>query len=236
MASLAERKPKAHRHLTRLLGTLTLTMLFAAGIVALMMLLAGVFRVKVNERPEIDIGLLSSATAAPVEGVVRMIRRPRRESAVGTIRAVYEAVVASKILARVEEVRVRAGQEVKQGDVLIVLDKADLKSRIEQSQAAETSARAKYEHAEIELSRAQRLKARESITQSELDQANTDFKTAKADLRGHNGQSKRPGSSRRMPQSAPRSRAESSTRRSMSGIPSLRDSLWSQCMTQVTCN
>lgn len=46
----------------------------------------------------------------------------------------------------------------------------------------ETSAKAKYDHAEIELSRVQRLKARESITQSELDQANTDFKTAKADL------------------------------------------------------
>ena len=66
--------------------------------------------------------------------------------------------------------------------MLIVLDKADLKSRIEQAQAAETSAKAKYDHAEIELGRAQRLKSRESITQSELDQANTDFKTAKADL------------------------------------------------------
>ena len=40
----------------------------------------------------------------------------------------YEAVVASKILARVEEVRVKAGQAVKQGDVLVVLDKADLQS------------------------------------------------------------------------------------------------------------
>ena len=111
-----------------------------------------------------------------------MVRRPRQESAVGTIRAVYEAVVASKILARVEEVRVKAGQEVKQGDVLVVLDKADLKSRIEQAQAAETSAKAKYDQAEIELGRAQRLRSRESITQSELDQANTAFRTAKAEL------------------------------------------------------
>ena len=49
--------------------------------------------------------------------------------------------VASKILARVEEVRVKAGQDVKQGDVLVVLDEADLQSRLEQAQAAESGAR-----------------------------------------------------------------------------------------------
>ena len=46
MSSVAERKPKAHRRLTRVLLTLTLTTLFAVGIVALMMVLAGVFRAR----------------------------------------------------------------------------------------------------------------------------------------------------------------------------------------------
>ena len=73
---------------------------------------------------------------------------------------------------------------MKQGDVLIVLDKADLRSKIEQAQAAETSAKAKYDHAEIELGRAQRLRAKESITQSEVDRANAEFKSARADLEG----------------------------------------------------
>ncbi len=182
MASVTERKPKGHRRMTRVLLTLTLTTLSAVGIVGLMMLLGGVFQLKVNVRSDKGVVGASSGEAARDGGVVKLVRRPRQESAVGTIRAVYEAVVASKLLARVEEVRVKAGQKVKQGEVLVVLDKADLKSRIEQAQSAETSARAKYDQAEIELGRAQRLRSRESITQSELDLANTALRTAKADL------------------------------------------------------
>ena len=90
--------------------------------------------------------------------------------------------MASKILARVEGIRVKAGQEVKQGDVLVVLDKADLKSRIDQARAAETAAKSKFDQAEIDFGRVQRLRAKESVTQSELDQANTALRTAKAEL------------------------------------------------------
>jgi RND family efflux transporter MFP subunit len=182
MASVTERKPKPHRRITQVLLTLLLTALFAVGIVAMMMVLAGVFQPKVIVRSDKDVVGASSGRAGLAAGFVKLVRRPRQESAVGTIRAVYEAVVASKLLARVEEVRVKAGQEVKQGDVLIVLDKADLKSRIEQALASERAARAKYDQAEIEQGRAERLRSRESITQSELDLANTSFRTAKAEV------------------------------------------------------
>jgi len=182
MASVTEHKPRAHGRVTRVILTLLLTTLFAVGIVALMMLLAGVFQPKVNVRLEKSVSGASSTRAASDEAIVKLVRRPRQESAVGTIRAVYEAVVASKILARVEEVRIKAGQDVKQGDVLVMLDKADLKSKIEQATSAESAAKAKYDQAEIELGRAQRLRSRESITQSDLDLANTALRTSKADL------------------------------------------------------
>ena len=182
MSSVVQRNPKVHRRVTRVLLTLLLTTLFAVGIVALMMVLAGVFEPKVKMQSDKALVGTSSGRAASAEGVVKLVRRPRQESAVGTIRAVSEAVVASKLLARVEEVRVKAGQDVKQGDVLIVLDKADLKSRIEQALASERAAKAKYDQAEIEQGRAERLRSKESITQSELDQANTALKTAKAEL------------------------------------------------------
>lgn len=160
---------------------LALLGLSTAAIVAMMLVLAGRFEPKVGETPA-RAKPVASPGSGRAEAVVTRVRRPRRESAVGTIRAVYEAVVASKILARVEEVRVRAGQDVKQGDVLVVLDKADLRSKIEQAVAAEGVAKSKYDQAEIEQGRAQRLKARESITQSELDQANTAVRTARAEL------------------------------------------------------
>ena len=182
MVLATEFKPRPSRAVLRGVLTLALTAFFAAGIVALMLVLAGYFEPKILPRAKPSSELAAFAGAEPAQGVVKLIRRPREESAVGSIRAVYEAVVASKILARVEEVRVKAGQDVKQGDVLVVLDKADLQSKFEQAQATEKSARAKYDQAVLEQGRAARLRARESITQSDLDLANTALTTAKAEL------------------------------------------------------
>lgn len=175
-------RPGMFRRVWRVAATLGLFGLFTAGIVALMLWLAGASQPKVpTGPPAVEAG--AGAVAADREtALVERVRRPRRESAVGTIRAVFEAVVASKILARVEEVKVRAGQEVERGEELVILDKADLRSRTEQAVAAETAAKANYDQAEIEIGRAQRLWARQSITQSELDQATTALRTTKADL------------------------------------------------------
>lgn len=181
MTTAAEGRPKGIWRWIRGLFSLVLAGVFTVGIIALMMVLAGVFEPKV--KMETSGGGTSESAAGDWElGEVKRIERPRRESAVGTIRAVYEAGVASKILARVEDVKVKAGQEVKEGEVLVLLDKADLKSRIDQALAAETAAKAKYDQAELDLGRSQRLRARESITQSELDQASTAMRAAKAEL------------------------------------------------------
>ncbi len=184
MPAIVEGRIKAPRRIGRLIAGLGLTAAIAAGIVALMLVLSGHFESKVGEPPHHGRAAERPAPSERATGVVTLIRRPRRESAVGTIRAVYEAVVASKILARVEEVKVTAGQVVKQGDVLVVLDKADLLARLEQARAAVTAAQARSEQAELDQKRAQNLRARESITQSELDRANTALRTAKAELQG----------------------------------------------------
>ncbi len=161
---------------------LMLVTLFTVGIGALMMVLAGFFDSKVKTGSDTRHSRNSPETAALTRGTIRRIHRPRQETAVGTIRAVYEAVVASKLLARVEEVRVKAGQDVKQGEVLVVLENADLKSRIEQALASERAAKSRYDQAELDQGRTDRLRVRGSATQGELDQANTSFKTAKAEL------------------------------------------------------
>lgn len=182
MDVVAEPEVGGMRRAARRLLAVMIAASFVVGIVGLMMFLAGVFEPKVKPgRHEGTERQAGGPDARDVE-VVQIVRRPRRESAVGTIRAVYEAVVASKILARVEEVRVKAGQEVQRGDVMVVLDKADLKSRMDQARSAETAATAKYEQAEIDQGRLQRLRTREAVTQSELDLANTALRTAKAEL------------------------------------------------------
>ena len=67
---------------------------------------------------------------------VRIVRIPLVETAVGTIRAVHETTIGSKLLARVVEVNLKAGQKVRQGDVLVRLDDTDLRAKLQQAQAA----------------------------------------------------------------------------------------------------
>ena len=85
---------------------------------------------------------------------------------------------------------------MKAKDVLVVLDDADLRSRLDQAHAAQASAKAKVEQARLDYNRSQRLRALQSISQEELDQANTNLRTAAAEMdrareRGQGGQDRR---------------------------------------------
>ena len=104
------------------------------------------------------------------------------EAAVGTIRAVHEAAIASKLLAKVVEVNVKAGQAVKQDEVLVRLDDADLKARLQQAVAAVDSARAARDQARTEFERTKRLFEQGSAAKIEFDRADTALKTTEANL------------------------------------------------------
>ena len=57
----------------------------------------------------------------------------------GTIHAVHEISIGSKLLARVVEVNLKAGQKVQRGEVLLRLDDADLRAKLQQAKAAVAS-------------------------------------------------------------------------------------------------
>ena len=115
----------------------------AAGLTLLLLVLAGVFKSKVDtSRPSASIEP-SMPPGATEE--VRVIHRPRFQSAVGSVEPVHEAAVASKLLARVVEVKVRAGQAVKEGDVLVRLDDAELRTRLNQAESAVRSAKLRHD-------------------------------------------------------------------------------------------
>lgn len=151
-----------------------------AGAVALMMLvLAGVFRHKTPDEPA---PVVERRYSGEPTAVVRLVRRQRFESAVGTIRPVHEASVASKLLARVVEVRVQAGQRVNQDDVLVRLDDDELQARLKQAVASVAASRAASERAAADLDRAERLRPSQAITQAAYDQAAAASKTSLAEL------------------------------------------------------
>lgn len=161
------------------LGTLALAAVMIVAVGVLLLVLAGVFKEKVPATAPAPH--VRSAADLPV-AEVRRVRRPRYESAVGTIRAVHEAAVASKLLAKVVELKVKAGQVVTRDEVLVRLDDSDLQTRLKQADAAVLVARAAQERAEVDYQRAQRLIGTRAISQAEFDQTTSAWRAAKAEL------------------------------------------------------
>lgn len=157
----------------------TAAILAIAAVGGMLVALAGIFREKIS--PSTPADALASADGVPT-AEVRLIRRPRYETAVGTIKPVHEASVASKLLARVLEVDVKAGQAIEKDAVLVRLDDADLRTREQQAQAALTSAEAKHKQAVADFERAKKLQSQNAIARADYDQAEAGLSTASAEV------------------------------------------------------
>lgn len=161
-------------------GRLIAMLVFAAGVVVLMLWLAGKFEPKV---PVASGG--SPAQTAELKGAVvpvRLRKVPLYESAVGSIQAVHETSVGSKLLARVVEVNLKAGQAVKKDDVLVRLDDTDLQAKLQQAQAAVRAAAAAFDQAAAEEKRNAPLAKDRAISQQEYDRTVAAMKRAEAEL------------------------------------------------------
>ncbi|TXT32236.1 MAG: RND family efflux transporter MFP subunit [Planctomycetota bacterium] len=149
------------------------------GIVVLLLMLAGVFHQKV---PDVVLESLGSRPAGQSQADVRLIKRTRFETAIGTIKPVHESAMASKLLARVAEVHVKAGQSVKQDELLVKLDDADLRARLEQAKATETTAHARKQQADADFERVRKLVESKVATRSDYDQALASMKAATSEV------------------------------------------------------
>ena len=150
-----------------------------AGVAALLLFLAGVFHGKVPEVPPEARGMRAGDLP---QGEVRVVKRPRYETAVGTVKPVHESAIGSKLLARVVEVNVKAGQAIGAGDVLVRLDDADLQARLEQAQAAQAGTLARQVQAEADFQRAQSLLQKKAVSQASFEQAVAARKSAASEL------------------------------------------------------
>ncbi|CAN5493883.1 efflux RND transporter periplasmic adaptor subunit [soil metagenome] len=155
--------------------------LFVISAALLMLWLAGRFSAKI---PSVNPANGAEAALAPNTTVVeaRMLRLPLKESAVGTVQAQHETTVAARILARVVEIPLRAGQTVHQGELLVRMDATDLQARLEQSQAAAVSAAAERDQAIIDERRIAQLVKDHAVSQGDYDNAATTLKSAQANV------------------------------------------------------
>jgi RND family efflux transporter MFP subunit len=156
-------------------------LVFANGVTALLLWLGGYFAPKVSAQTE---------HAAVIEGErpggvaqVRLVRLPMVETAVGTVRPVHESAIGARLLARVVEINLKAGQVVNSGDVLVRLDDLDLRAKRRQAEAALNTAEAARAQAEADANRAATLMKSRAISRQEYERDSTAFKSADAEVR-----------------------------------------------------
>lgn len=103
----------------------------------------------------------------------------------GTIRAGREADVGAQISARVLEVKVREGDSVTAGQVLVTLDAAQAQSQVRQARAGAAATAAQLEAAKrrLEVLEEGARPEEKAIARSRLEQAESALRTAEADLK-----------------------------------------------------
>lgn len=140
---------------------------------------------------------LPAAGPAPVaEARAELVAIPEVVEAVGTVRPRTEVQVEAQVTGKVLKVNVRAGDTVARGDVLVVLDDREYRTRLErsaqgrQSSAAQreqarqavAAAQAGLDEAQSQYRRLQSLHEEKAITTRELEQAESSYLQARAAL------------------------------------------------------
>ncbi|MCK9240459.1 MAG: HlyD family efflux transporter periplasmic adaptor subunit [Desulfocurvus sp.] len=114
----------------------------------------------------------------------------------GTIRPRTETSIEAQVTARIVEVRVREGDFVKRGEVLVVLDdrehaaradsaaqaRASAQAGLEQARQGVSEAKAAFDTAAAQYKRIKTLFAGRAVAQSEMDQAEAAYLQAEARL------------------------------------------------------
>ena len=169
-------------HLLRWNRRVLLLLGFAAGVILLVLWLSGKFSPKV---PSDGKTTESRPLAANVKTAkAQEIRQPRFESAVGTIQAVHETSIGSRLLARIVAINLKAGQAVRAGDVLVRLDDSGLQAKLQQAKSAVAAAEAARAQAASDVDKYAPLEKTGAISRQIYDKAVTALRTAEANLQG----------------------------------------------------
>ncbi|MCC6194846.1 MAG: efflux RND transporter periplasmic adaptor subunit [Burkholderiales bacterium] len=119
---------------------------------------------------------LATYTVAPSAGSAVYV-------AEGVVESVRQSAIAAQVPARITDVRVRAGDAVKAGQVLIRLDARTAADQVASSQAQVAAAQAQLDAARRDYERNRRLSEKRYISQAAMEQAEASFKAAQAQAR-----------------------------------------------------
>ena len=130
-----------------------------------------------------DIAKLAAPPAVPVQVAVAAQQDvARRVEAIGTVQALRYVSVKSQVDGIIAAVNFQEGQDVKQGDLLITLDRRPFANALQQARAALATAKAQAAQADADAARYTNLDQQAAISKDSFAQYITRAETTKADV------------------------------------------------------
>jgi membrane fusion protein, multidrug efflux system len=163
-------------------------------VIAVCLLGAGVAVAVLKKHKAADTSSLTTAQAPAVleflpsdvtQAKVRDLRQLLPMS--GSLRAVNQATVKSKVAGEVREVLVREGEPVKAGQVVVKMDTSDYQARLDQAQGALRAARGQLDIAAKSRDNNKALLDKGFISKNAFDNAASQFDIARANVESARG-------------------------------------------------
>ncbi|EAQ98853.1 efflux RND transporter periplasmic adaptor subunit [Congregibacter litoralis] len=148
-----------------------------AGLLLLIGLMAGIFRDRTEP------GVLAQSPIDDGDSYTVALRDvPAVESIAASVEARETTIIASRLLARVEQITMRAGDYAQAGQLLVTLENEDLEAQVAQTSEAMKSVEARLIEARQNRDRAVELHERKLIADADLDAANANAAALTAEL------------------------------------------------------
>ncbi len=106
------------------------------------------------------------------------------EKVPASVEAAQATLISSRLLARIVAVKVRAGDSVSRGDLLLELENSDIRAQVQQAEAIIGANTARLNEARQNLGRVKELQAGGVMSVADLDKAQANHDALLADLAG----------------------------------------------------
>lgn len=155
----------------------TVPLVTIAGLLLTIMWMAGSFDTKIQ--PEtLNSGISYKGKSLTIATTLTELS----EAVPATVRSKQTTHVAARVLAPIKAIHVKAGDNVKKGDLLIELDNRNNRANVAQSRANINSIRARLSQAKSHYIRTKSLYSKESVTKAQLEQASANYHSLSAQL------------------------------------------------------
>lgn len=151
--------------------------LTVAGLLLSIFWMAGAFDTKI-EPGEINNSVTYTGESLTLKSSLTQIN----EDVPATVRSKQTTHVAARVLAPIKSIHVKAGDMVKKGDILIVLDNRNNLSNVAQSKENINAIYAQLTQAKSHYTRTKSLYNKESVTKAQLEQASANYNSLRAQL------------------------------------------------------